>query len=399
MKDRIRQLAASFTEEIIAIRRHLHANPELSFQEDATSAFVCSKLEEWGIPYKTGYVRTGIVAHIHGQEPDSKVIALRADLDALPIIEENDVPYRSQNHGVMHACGHDVHTSCLLGAARILNELRAEWSGTVKLIFQPAEERLPGGASLMIKEGALKAPDASAILGQHVFPDLEVGKVGFRPGMYMASTDEIYVTVRGKGGHAALPHRLIDPVLITAHIITALQQVVSRRAKPGVPSVLSFGKVIANGATNVIPDKVELEGTFRTMDEEWRAEAHRIMVETAEHLAKGMGGTCEFRVEKGYPFLVNDEELTLSAKLAAQEYLGVDNVVDLDIRMTAEDFSYYSQLIPACFYRLGTRNVQRGITSGLHISTFDVDEKSLEIGMGLMAWLSVSELTNLKSRP
>jgi amidohydrolase len=349
-------------------------------------------LDEWGIAYKAGYVGTGIVAHIRGKNPGSRIIALRADLDALPITEENDVPYRSLHHGVMHACGHDVHTSCLLGAARILHELRDEWNGTVKLIFQPGEERLPGGASLMIKEGALDTPPASAILAQHVVPDLEVGKVGFRPGMYMASTDELYLTVIGKGGHAALPHTLIDPVLITAHILTALQHVVSRKARPGVPSVLSFGKMIANGATNVIPDKVELEGTFRTMDEEWRAEAHRIMVETAQHIANGMGGICEFRVERGYPFLVNDEQLTLSAKRAAEEYVGADNVVDLDIRMTAEDFSYYSQLMPACFYRLGTRNTGSGITSGLHTSTFDVDEKSLELGMGLMAWLAYSML-------
>lgn len=389
---RIKQLATSYADDTLAIRRHLHAHPELSFNEDATSTFVCAKLDEWGIPYKAGYVRTGIVAHIHGRDPHSKVIALRADLDALPIVEENDVPYRSQNHGVMHACGHDVHTSCLLGAARILNDLRDQWSGTVKLIFQPGEERLPGGASLMIKEDALNDPPASAILGQHVFPDLEVGKVGFRPGMYMASTDELYMTVSGKGGHAALPHTLIDPVLITAHIITALQQVVSRRARPSVPSVLSFGKVIANGATNIIPDKVELEGTFRTMDEEWRAEAHRIMVETAEHIAKGMGGSCQFRVEKGYPFLVNDEHLTHTAKLAAEEYLGKENVIDLDLRMTAEDFSYYSQLMPACFYRLGTRNAEKGITSGLHTSTFNVDEQSLELGSGLMAWLAIRQL-------
>jgi amidohydrolase len=389
---RIKQLATQHLPETVKVRRHLHAHPELSFQETETSAFVCAKLDEWGIAYKSGYVKTGIVAHIHGKHPDSKVIALRADLDALPITEANDVPYCSTNKGVMHACGHDVHTSCLLGAARILHELREEWSGTVKLIFQPGEERLPGGASLMIKEGALASPSASAIFGQHVFPDLEVGKVGFRPGMYMASTDELYMTVSGKGGHAALPHTLIDPVLITAHILTSLQQVVSRRAKPGVPSVLSFGKMTANGATNIIPDKVELEGTFRTMDEEWRAEAHRIMVEAAENVARGFGGQCELRIERGYPFLVNDEALTTQAQQAAREFLGAENVVDLEMRMTAEDFSYYSQLMPACFYRLGTRNSQRGITSGLHTSTFDVDEQSLEIGAGLMAWLAMEQL-------
>jgi amidohydrolase len=392
MISRIKQLAAQHLPETVAVRRHLHAHPELSFQETETSAFVCAKLDEWGIAYKAGYVKTGIVAHIHGKHPESKVIALRADLDALPITEANDVPYCSTNKGVMHACGHDVHTACLLGAARILHDIRDEWSGTVKLVFQPGEERLPGGASLMIKEGALDTPPASAIFGQHVFPDLEVGKVGFRPGMYMASTDELYMTVLGKGGHAALPHTLIDPVLITAHILTSLQQVVSRRAKPGVPSVLSFGKMVANGATNIIPDKVELEGTFRTMDEEWRSEAHRIMMETAENVARGFGGRCELRIDRGYPFLVNDETLTAQAQQAARDFLGAENVVDLEMRMTAEDFSYYSQLMPACFYRLGTRNSQRGITSGLHTSTFDVDEGSLEIGAGLMAWLAVEQL-------
>jgi amidohydrolase len=270
--------------------------------------------------------------------------------------------------------------------------LKKEFLGTIKLVFQPGEEKLPGGASLMIKAGALESPKASAIFGQHVAPDLEVGKVGFRAGMCMASTDELYFMVHGKGGHAALPHTLIDPVLITAHIITALQQVVSRRCKPGVPSVLSFGKVIANGATNIIPDKVEVEGTFRTMNEEWRAEAHLIMIEVAENIAKSMGGTCEFRVERGYPFLVNDEPLTLLAIDAARNYLGTANVVDLEMRMTAEDFSYYSQLMPACFYRLGTRNESKGITSGVHTSTFDVDETSLEIGSGLMAYLAIRQL-------
>lgn len=392
MISRIKQLAAQHLPETVAVRRHLHAHPELSFQETETSAFVCAKLDEWGIAYKAGYVKTGIVAHIHGKHPESKVIALRADLDALPITEANEVPYCSTNQGVMHACGHDVHTACLLGAARILHDMREEWSGTVKLVFQPGEERLPGGASLMIKEGALNTPPASAIFGQHVFPDLEVGKVGFRPGMYMASTDELFMTVLGKGGHAALPHTLIDPVLITAHILTSLQQVVSRRAKPSVPSVLSFGKMIANGATNIIPDKVELEGTFRTMDEEWRAEAHRIMVETAENVARGFGGRCELRIDRGYPFLVNDETLTAQAQQSARDFLGAENVVDLEMRMTAEDFSYYSQLMPACFYRLGTRNTAKGITSGLHTSTFNVDEASLEIGAGLMAWLAMEQL-------
>jgi len=392
MIERIKQIAATNLPETIAIRRHLHAHPELSFEETKTSAYICSQLDALGIAYTKGYVNTGIVAHIYGKAPESKVVALRGDMDALPITEQNTAAYCSQNSGVMHACGHDVHTACLLGAGRILNALKEEFSGTIKLVFQPGEEKLPGGASLMIKAGALESPKASAIFGQHVAPDLEVGKVGFRAGMYMASTDELYFTVHGKGGHAALPHTLIDPVLITAHIITALQQIVSRRCKPGVPSVLSFGKVIANGATNIIPDKVEVEGTFRTMNEEWRAEAHLIMIEVAENIAKSMGGTCEFRVERGYPFLVNDEPLTLLAIDAARNYLGTANVVDLEMRMTAEDFSYYSQLMPACFYRLGTRNESKGITSGVHTSTFDVDETSLEIGSGLMAYLAIRQL-------
>ena len=392
MIEKIKQLAAAYHADTVAVRRHLHAHPELSFQETETSAFVCKQLDALGIAYTAGHVVTGIVAHIYGKDPQSKVIALRGDMDALPITEESTKDYCSQNPGVMHACGHDVHTACLLGAARILHELRGEWSGTVKLVFQPGEERLPGGASLMIKEGALDSPKASAIFGQHVAPDLEVGKVGFRAGMYMASTDELYVTVHGEGGHGALPHTLTDPVLIAAHIITALQQVVSRIAKPGVPCVLSFGKVIANGSTNVIPDKVEMEGTFRAMDEIWREDAHIHMIQIAQGIAQSMGGSCDFRIEQGYPFLVNDTPLTRLAQDAARSYLGPENVVDLDLRMTAEDFSYYSQIMPACFYRLGTRNIREDILSGVHTSTFDVDERSLEIGAGLMAHLALETL-------
>jgi amidohydrolase len=392
MKDRIAQLVAENANEIRDIRRHLHANPELSFKEYETSKYVTAALDRWGISYKDGFVETGIVAHIEGRNPTSKVIALRGDMDALPILEANDVPYRSKNEGVMHACGHDVHTSCVLGVAKTLHALRNEFEGTVKIIFQPGEERLPGGASLMIKEGALNDPKASSILGQHVLPDLEVGKVGFRSGMYMASADEVYFTVKGKGGHAALQHYLIDPVLITSHIIVALQQVVSRRCKPGVPCVLSFGSVHADGATNIIPNEVRVQGTFRTMDEEWRMEAHQIMKKMAEELAASMGGSCDFRVDVGYPFVYNDEQLTEFARAAAKEYLGDANVLDLEMRMTGEDFSFYTQHMPGCFYRLGTRNEAEGLTSGLHTPTFNVDEKCLEIGTGLMAYLAYKQL-------
>ncbi len=392
MIDRIKQLAKDNHDRHLKIRRHLHAHPELSFKEYETSKYVQAELDDIGIPYKAGYVETGIVAHIEGNDPSSKIIALRADLDALPIIEENEVSYKSTNHGVMHACGHDVHTTSLLGAARILNELKSEFTGTVKLIFQPGEERLPGGASLMIKEGALLNPAPSGIIGQHVYPQLEVGKVGFRPGMYMASADEIYVTVKGKGGHAALPHFNIDPVVISAQIIVALQQIVSRYSQPDVPVVLSFGKVTANGATNVIPDEVKIEGTFRTMNEELRFKLHDRMKEIAVSMAKSMGGDCDFDIHVGYPFLVNDETLTMNSQAAARQYLGAENVVDLGLRMTAEDFSYYTQEMPGCFYRLGVNNPNNGATSGLHTSTFDIDESALETGVGLMAHLALESL-------
>ncbi len=292
----------------------------------------------------------------------------------------------------MHACGHDVHTASLLGTARILQQLREEFEGTVKLIFQPGEEKIPGGASLMIREGVLQQPAPQYILGQHVAPSIPVGKIGFREGLYMASADELYVTVKGKGGHGAMPDINIDPVVIASHIIVALQQIVSRHANPKIPSVLSFGKVIANGATNVIPNEVYIEGTFRTLDEEWRASAHQKMKKMAEGMAEAMGGSCEFTIMRGYPFLKNAPELTRRMKAAGIEYMGAENVIDLDVWMAAEDFAYYTQYIDACFYRLGTRNEQRGITSSVHTPTFDVDEQALQIGAGLMSWLALAEL-------
>lgn len=389
----IKEKATLYKKEVIEIRRYLHQNPELSFQEFKTSKYVCDKLKEYGITYENGFVKTGIVGLIKGNNPESKIIALRADLDALPILEENEVTYKSINVGVMHACGHDVHTASLLGVAKILNEVRDEFEGTVKLIFQPGEEKLPGGASLMIEEGVLENPSPDAIFGQHVFPQLDAGKVGFRSGMYMASCDELYVTIKGEGGHAALPHQNIDPILISSHIITALQQLISRIMPPTVPAVLSFGKIIGNGATNIIPDKVELEGTFRAMNEEWRAIAHDRMKKMAESIAESMGGECVFRIEKGYPFLVNNEEVTIKAKNAAIQFLGKENVVDLDLRMTAEDFAYYSQIKPACFYRLGIKNDDKNISSGLHTSTFNIDEDAIETSIGLMAWIALKELS------
>jgi amidohydrolase len=320
------------------------------------------------------------------------VVALRADMDALPIVEANEVPYKSKNIGVMHACGHDVHTTCLLGAAHILNQNKDSFEGTIKLIFQPGEEKLPGGASVMIAEGVLQNPTVNTVLGQHVMPLIPVGKVGFRSGLYMASTDELYVKVIGKGGHGAMPHLCIDPVAVSAQLITALQQLVSRQANPIIPSVLSFGKVIANGATNVIPNEVNMEGTFRTLDENWRTRAHELMLKMAHGIAESFGAKIEFEIRKGYPFLKNNPEVTARTKAAATQYLGAENIVDLDIWMAAEDFAYYSQVAPACFYRLGTRNEEKGIISGVHTPTFDIDEGALEIGSGLMAYLAIEEL-------
>ncbi len=390
--DRIKQLARQHAADTVANRRHLHQHPELSFQEFNTARFVAEKLRAIGLSPQEGVANTGLLVLIEGRNPDRKVVALRADMDALPIIETNDVPYKSSVEGIMHACGHDVHTASLLGTARILNELREEFEGTVKLVFQPGEERLPGGASLMIKEGALQNPAPSQMIGQHVAPNIPVGKIGFREGMYMASTDELYVTVRGKGGHGAMPETLIDPVLITSHIIVALQQIISRNCSPRNPSVLSFGKVIANGATNVIPDEVKLEGTFRAMDETWRAEAHQKMKKMAEGMAEAMGGSCEFTIMKGYPYLENNPALTRRLKDFTIGYVGAENVIDLDIWLAAEDFAYYTQLVDACFYRLGTRNEAKGIISSVHTPTFNIDEQALEIGAGLMSWLAVKEL-------
>lgn len=389
----IQALASTLQNDLVSTRRHLHMHPELSFHEYETSAYVAARLTEMGIRFQEKVAGTGLVGIIEGKNPGKRAVALRADMDALPIEEANDVPYRSQNAGVMHACGHDVHTTSLLGAAQILLQLKDQFEGTVKLLFQPGEEKLPGGASMMIKEGVLENPKPAGVLGQHVMPLIPAGKVGFRSGIYMASTDELYLRVKGKGGHGAMPHLNIDPVLITSHLIVSMQQIVSRVANPTMPSVLSFGKVIANGATNVIPNEVYIEGTFRTLDEKWRAEAHQRMLDLAHQLVQSMGGTLEFEIRKGYPALVNDEALTASARRNAEEYLGKENVLDLDIWMAAEDFAFFSQQTSACFYRLGTRNEARGITSSVHTPTFDIEEDALEIGAGLMAWLAVNELS------
>lgn len=389
---RIKALSEANSQETIGLRRHLHANPELSYQEYNTSKYVAQQLLLAGIKPIEGIATTGLMAEIKGKNPGRKTIALRADMDALPIHETNDVSYKSKNPGVMHACGHDVHTSSLLGTAKILHEIKDQFEGTVRFLFQPGEEKNPGGASYMIRDGALENPRPSAIMGQHVLPLLQVGKIGFREGMYMASADEIYLKVIGKGGHGAAPDLCIDPIVIASHIIIALQQVISRNANPRQPTVLTFGNIIGHGATNIIPNEVNIAGTFRAMNEEWRESALVKIKKMAESIAEGMGGKCEVEISKGYPYLENNPELTRRIRAAGEEYVGKENVVDLDISLGAEDFSYYSQIVPASFYRLGTRNEAKGISSYVHTPTFDIDEDALKLGPGLMAWMAVREL-------
>ena len=389
MQAKIKTLAKKYAPEFIEVRHHLHAHPELSYQEFETSKFVQQRLSELGIPFEVK-ATTGVVGLIKGKNPDSRIIALRADMDALPIKEENDIPYKSKNEGVMHACGHDVHTTCLLGAAKILKELSHEWEGTVKLVFQPGEEKNPGGASLMIKDGVLENPKPDAILALHVNTILEVGQLSFRGGKVMASADELYFTIKGKGGHAASPQLIVDPILISSHLIVALQQLISRNNNPFNPSVLSITAFNGGNTTNVIPNEVKLMGTFRAMDETWRFKAHDLMRKLTHDLVQSMGGEADLHIDVGYPCVMNNERLTAAAMALAETYMGNEHVSETELRMGAEDFGYYAQAIPACFFRLGTMNKAKGITAGVHTPVFNIDESAIEIGMGIMAWMGAS---------
>jgi amidohydrolase len=401
LADTIKSLASQNFSRIKTIREHLHAHPELSFKEYNTSDYIAAILDEIGLSYTRGIAGTGIVGVLEGKTKGKHTLLLRADMDALPITEQNEVPYKSKNDGVMHACGHDVHSACLLGALMILHEVKNEWEGSIKFIFQPGEEVLPGGASLMIKEGILQQPKVEQAIAQHVFPNMETGKVGFRKGMYMASTDEIYITVKGKGGHAAMPAEYINPLLIASELLSTLHadfMVTKKHQQSGdfvdAPTVLAFGKIEGKGATNVIPGTVDIAGTFRTMNEAWRAEVHKLLSKIAAEIAGKWNATIEVRIEKGYPFLVNDPDLTEACIKAAQQYLGKENVEELPLRMTAEDFAFISQQVPSCFYRLGTGNKKKN-SAGVHTPTFDIDARALETGSGLMAWLSISQLNEL----
>ena len=388
----IKEKVSKISDELISIRNHLHANPELSFEEKNTAKFISNTLDTWGIKHKTNIGGYGIVGVIEGKNPMKKVIALRADMDALPITEENEIGYKSLNLGKMHACGHDVHMTCLLGTLKILNELKTSFEGSIKFIFQPAEETLPGGAIKMIEEGVLENPKPELIIAQHVFPEMEVGSVGFKSGIYMASSDEVNLTVKGKGGHAAIPERYDNTVLAAAEILVELNKEIEKEKPKDFPSVLAFGKHIADGAYNVIPSKVTITGTFRTFNEDWRRRVYEIINTTSANTAKKHNCSCDVNIVSGYPVLVNDDSVTEKSKSAAVEFLREDAVEDLKIRTTVEDFARFAEIIPACFYRLGVANKGKGITSNLHTSTFNVDERSIEIGTGLMTWIALQHL-------
>ncbi len=381
LKDQIKHEIKLILSEIIQIRRHIHQYPELSFEEYETAAFVSKKLTDWEIPHEKGIVKTGIVALVQPNCVTDKCIALRADLDALPMQEINETEYKSKNPGVMHACGHDVHTAMLLGAAKVIYKFKEKLTVAVKFIFQPGEEKLPGGAKLMIEAGVLQNPTVDEIYALHVFPELDAGKIGFRSGMYMASCDEIRMTVKGKGGHGAMPHQTIDPILIASHLVVALQQIVSRHCPPEIPSVLSFGRIEGLGATNVIPDEVKLEGTFRTMNEEWRKSAHLKIKTMGSALVESMGGQLDVKIDVGYPYLENDPSLTEQARSRAAKVIKPTHIVDLPLRMTGEDFAYYSQKIAATFIRIGVRNEEKGFIYPVHSTRFDSDEAAMEIGI------------------
>ncbi|MCP9751893.1 M20 family metallopeptidase [Ferruginibacter sp. HRS2-29] len=388
MIEKIKELADRYKEEFIAVRHHIHSNPELSYLEYETSRFIQEKLKGWDIPFEV-LATTGVLGIIKGKNPDSRIVALRADMDALPILEENKVDYVSKNPGVMHACGHDVHTTCLLGAAKILSETKDEWEGTVKLIFQPGEEKNPGGASYMIKEGALENPVPEKIFALHVHTGLQVGEYSFRGGMVMASADEIYITIKAKGGHAAAPQFTADTILIASQLIVSLQQIISRNNNPFNPSVLSITSFQGGNTTNVIPSEVKLMGTFRAMNEEWRFKAHELIVKQATDLVTGMGAEIDIKVDVGYPFVFNNEALSANARKLAEEFAGKDKVSETELRMGGEDFAYYTHVVPGCFFRLGVGNIEKGITSNVHTPTFNIDENAIENGMGMMAWLAV----------
>lgn len=382
----IKGYAREYSAEVIGWRRHLHRHPELSQQEFGTMAFVADRLRDMGLQPQTGIGKTGVMAMIRGGiDPDGYCVALRADYDALPLTEATGLPFASENEGVMHACGHDMHTSSLLGAAKILTSIRERLKGSVMLIFEPSEEMYPGGARMMMDDGLFNAVMPNEIYSFHCLPEMEVGRIGMKKGRYMASTDELYWTVKGKGGHGATPHMSVDPILIASHIVVALQQLVSRNAPPMMPTVLSFGKFIGQGRTNIIPDEVKMEGIIRTFDPQWRLDCHEKIRKMSCGIAESMGGQCDLFIDFGYPPVINDDACTQQVHDNGVDYLGADNVDWLDLRMTAEDFAFFAQKIPACYFRVGI-HVPGTPYCNLHRPDLLVDERSMEIASGFEAY-------------
>ena len=387
--DRIKQLADKYYEDVVTLRRTIHANPELAFEENETSALVANTLEKYGVEVRRGVAKTGVVGTIKGKNK-GKVVALRGDMDALPILEATGLPFASKNAGKMHACGHDAHTSIGLGAAMILSELKDELNGEVRFLFQPSEERVPGGAPFMIEDGALDGVDE--IYGLHVIAQNDAGTVGFFPGEMMASADELYFTIKGKSGHGARPQYAIDPIVTSAQVITALQTLVSRNLDPFSQGVITIGSIHGGFAPNIIPEEVKLVGTVRAMTKEWRDYAHKRIVEIVEGICAANGATCDILIDKGYPVLSNHPEQTMFADEAARELFGSDRVFKAERLMGAEDFAYYLEKVPGTFYRLGIRNEKMGITADIHNDHFTIDEEALRTGIAMQAYLAVKAL-------
>ena len=391
IKNQIKKITKSIIRDVIDIRRWIHQHPELSFQEEQTSKYICKILKENHIDFINNIGGYGVVALIKCSDPEHRVVGLRADMDALPIQEKNNIDYKSIYDGVMHACGHDVHTAIMLGTAIVLNKIKHQIKGTVKIIFQPAEEKLPGGASIMINDGVLENPKIDQMLALHVYPEFEVGTVGFRGGKYMAACDELYLTVKGQGGHAALPDKVVNPITIAAHLIVRIKDLVQSMANDN-QYVLEFGDFHAYGASNVIPSEALIQGTLRTLDEDFRNDIHQLLQRELTKIARKHSGSCTVDIKKGYPVLYNDPLLTQQCKRLSMQFLNPKYVKDLDVRMSSEDFSYFSQECPSCFFRLGVANTEKKIHHLVHTPYFNIDEKSLEIGVGLMSYLTFFNL-------
>ncbi len=386
---RVAQAAESLRPQLVAMRRDFHMHPELSNREERTSRVVAERLRALGLEdVKTGVGKYGVTALLKGSKP-GPTVAVRADMDALPIQEVNDVPYKSQVPNVKHACGHDAHTTVELGVAEVLSKMRGEISGTIKFIFQPAEEGAPageeGGARLMIKEGALETPRPVAIFGLHTYPQLEAGQIGYQSGGAMASSDRFAITVRGKTSHGAQPHAGVDAVVVAAECVTALQTIRSRRIDPLEPLVISVGSIHGGNRFNIIAGEVKMEGTMRALSEEVRKRAQTLMRETLEHTTAAYGATFELEFQENAVVTYNEPALVDETLPTMRAVVGDKNLMAIKPLMPAEDFSYYQRVVPGFYYFLGVGNRARGITAAWHTADFDIDEESLVVGVKVMS--------------